>query len=191
MHYVVYIGNSRYLFFFFVIVCSCFSENNRITLVLLFLFFTLECIVATSFDKFELQCQKRLSQVNVIVPVRLKFKLYAVFIQRDSWIIVLFMRGQDIVNNWAFPPRFPDTATKGWYRKLLFDMFNEKKMFLIVSLRDRLDCLENFVGMTLLVVLFLLPCLPYAFGSHPPTAPFHLLLPSPSPKFLKTSKQDE
>ena len=28
------------------------------------------------------------------------------------------MRGQYIVNNWDFPPRFQDTATKSWHRKL-------------------------------------------------------------------------
>ena len=62
MHDVVYIGNSSYFFFFFfffVVVSSCFSQNNRIIFVILFLFFTLECIVTTSFDKFELQCQKK------------------------------------------------------------------------------------------------------------------------------------
>ena len=42
-----------------------------------------------------------------------------------------------------------------------------------MSLRDRLDCLVDFVGMILLC--FLLACLPYA-SSLPPTAPF-LLLP--------------
>ena len=80
MQYFAYIGNSSYFFFFFFFVKACFSVNNRLIFVLLFLFFTLVCIVTTSFDKFELQCQKRLSQINVVVPIRLKFKLYAVFI---------------------------------------------------------------------------------------------------------------
>ena len=48
-----------------------------------------------------------------------------------------------------------------------------------MSLRDRLDCLVDFVEMTLLAVLLLLPpCLP---ASRPPAAPFRQRLPSPSP----------
>ena len=57
MHYVVYIGNSSCFFFF---VCSCFSENSRLIFVLFFLFRALVCIPTTSFDKFELECRKRL-----------------------------------------------------------------------------------------------------------------------------------
>ena len=42
-----------------------------------------------------------------------------------------------------------------------------------MSLRDRLICFADFVGMTLLTLLFLLPaCLPSAYGSIPPAAPF-------------------
>ena len=44
-------------------------------------------------------------------------------------------------------------------------------MFVKMSLRDRLDFLVDFVGMILLAVLFLLPCLSYA-SSLPPAAPF-------------------
>ena len=121
MNYVVYIGNSSY-FFFFVIACS--GKNNRLIFVFLFLFLTLVCIATTSFDKVELQCQKRLSQINVIVPIRLKFKLYALFIKWSNWIKFLFMyRTSSTVG--TFPSWFLDTATKGWYRKL-FDVINEK-----------------------------------------------------------------
>ena len=103
MHYVVYIGNSSYFFFF--IVCSCFSENNRLVFVLLFLFLTPVRIVTTSFDKFGLQCQNRLCRINVIFPIRLKFKLDALFIRGGSWINSLFMRRQDVVNNCDFPSK--------------------------------------------------------------------------------------
>ena len=49
-----------------------------------------------------------------------------------------------------------------------------------MSLRDRLDCLVDFVGM---ILLCLLPsCLPHA-SSLPPTAPFRLQLPSPNSFF--------
>ena len=43
-----------------------------------------------------------------------------------------------------------------------------------MSLRERLICFEDFVGMTLLAVLFLLPC-------RMPSDPLRLRLPSPSP----------
>ena len=125
MQYVVYIGNSSHFFLFFFVI-ACFSENKRLIFVLLFRFLTLECLVSTSFDKFELQCQKRLSHINVIVTIRLKFKLYAVFIKRGSLIIFLFMRGQDIGNNWDFPSKIFRHCHKIWYRKMLFDKINEK-----------------------------------------------------------------
>ena len=158
MHYVVYIGNSSHFLFFFVI--ACFSENNRVNFELLFVFLTLVCTLTTSFDKFELQCQKRQSQINVIVPIRLKVKLYAVFIKWGSWMNFLFMRGQDIVNNWDFPSNNSIQCHK-------------REMFVRMSFRDRLICFADFVGMTLLVVLFLLPlpnyflsvCLPTFFAA--------------------------
>ena len=193
MHYVVYIGNSSYFFLFFFVICSCFSENNRLIFVLLFLFLTVVCIVTTTLDKFELQCQKRLSQINVIVPIRLKFKLYAVFIKWGSWINFLFMRRQDIVNQWDFLSKISRHCHKRLVRKIVV-WHDQREMFVKMSLCDRLDCLLDFVGMILLPVLFLLPpCLPYVCDSLPPTASFRLLpcrtlalptalrLPSPSP----------
>ena len=117
MHYVVYIGNSSYFFFF--VICSCFSENNRLIFVFLFLFLTLLCIITTTLDKFELQCQKRLSQIDVIVAIRLKFKLYAVFIEWGSWINFSFMRGQDIVNNWDFPSKISRHCHKRLLPKII------------------------------------------------------------------------
>ena len=105
MPFAVYIDNSSCFFLFSFVICFCFSENNGLIYVLLFLFFTLVCIVTTSFDKLEIQCQKRLSQINVIVPIQLKFKFYAVFINCGRWINFLFMRRQNIVNNWDFPSK--------------------------------------------------------------------------------------
>ena len=177
MHYVVYIGNSSY-FFSLIAVIACFSKNNRLIFVLLFLFLTLVCIVTTSFDKFELQCQKRLSQINVIVPIRLKFKLYAVFIKWGSWINFLFMWGQYIVNNWDFPSKISRHCHKRLVPKIVVRHV-QRGMFVKMSLRDRLVCLKDFVGMILLC--FLAAC-------RTPTAPFLpsacgslLRLPSPSP----------
>ena len=93
---VVYMSNKRNwsvllrrLFLF----CFCFF------FVFLFCFFGIVSFVTTTPDKFQFQSQVRLSQINVIVPIRSKFKLYAVFIKRGTWINFLFMPGQDIVKN--------------------------------------------------------------------------------------------
>ena len=167
-HYVAYKGNSSYFFFF--VVCSCFSKNNRLVLVLLFLFLTLLCIVTTSFDKFELQFQKRLSEINVKVPIRLNFKLFAVFIQWGSWIILLFMRGQDIVNNWDFASKISRHCHKRLELKIVV-WHAQREMFVKMSLRDQLDCLVDFVGMILLCLL------PYPIVSSKFACP-HSLQPS-------------
>ena len=167
MHYVVYIGNSSY-FFFLIAPIACFSKNNRLIFVLLFLFFTLVCIVTTSSDKFELQCQKRLSQINIIVPIRLKFKLYAVFIEWGSWINFLFMWGQYIVNNWDFPSKISRHCHKRLVPKIVV-WHVQREMFVKMSLRDRLDCLVDFVGMILLCFLAIR------------LLPVRLRLPCPSP----------
>ena len=93
--------------------------------VLFFYFFGIVSFVTTTPDKFQFQSQVRLSQTNVIDSIPIKFKLYAVFIECGSRVDFLFMGQQGIVNYGDFPPRVPETATKGWYRKLL-DMINEK-----------------------------------------------------------------
>ena len=66
--------------------------------VLLFDFFAFVSFVTTTFEKCQFQSQVRLSQINVIVLIRLKFKLYAVFIAWGSRVDFLFMGRQDIVN---------------------------------------------------------------------------------------------
>ena len=144
------------------------NEKNWSLLLLLFRFhirfsfffvpffhlFAIVSSVITTLDKFQFQSQVRVFQINIVVPIRLKLKFYAVFIKGGSIIIFLFLGGQDIVNYWAFPSKISRTATKSWYRKL-FDMNNE--MFVKMSLRDQLAWFADFVGMTLLAVLFLLP----------------------------------
>ena len=68
-------------------------------------FFGIVSFVITTPDKFQFQSRLRLSQINVIIPIRLKFKLYAVFIKWGSRIDFLFMRRQNIVNYWDFPSK--------------------------------------------------------------------------------------
>ena len=52
-----------------------FSSAFDSFFVLLFGFFAILSFVATTPDKFQFQSQVRLSQINVKVPIRLKFKL--------------------------------------------------------------------------------------------------------------------
>ena len=59
-------------------------------------------------------------------------------------------------------------------------------MFVKTSLRDRLDCLIDFVGMILLAGLFLLPCLGSCFPAGLSAFSFgsFLRLSSPSPNYF-------
>ena len=131
----------------------------------LFYFFGIVSFVTTTLDKFQFQSQVRLSQIKVIVPIRLKFKLYAVFIKWGSRIDFLFMGRLDIVNYWDFPSKIFRHCHKRLVPKIV--SHDQREMFVKTSLRDRLICFVDFVGMTLLAVLFLLPV--------------RLRLPSPSP----------
>ena len=73
--------------------------------VLLSYFFAIVSFVTTTLDKFQFRSQVRLSQINVLVPIRLKPKVFAVFIKIGSRIDFLFVVQQDIVNYWDFPSK--------------------------------------------------------------------------------------
>ena len=49
--------------------------------VLLFNFFGIVGSVTPTFDKFQLRSQVRLSQINVVITIRLNFKLNAAFFE--------------------------------------------------------------------------------------------------------------
>ena len=76
----------------------------RISLFLLLLlnFFGSVSYVTKTFDKFQIQSQVGLSQINVIVPNPSKCELYAVFINWGSGIKFFFLGWQDIANHWDF-----------------------------------------------------------------------------------------
>ena len=128
--------------------------------VLLFYFFAFVSFLFTTPDKFQVQSQLRLSQINVTVPIRLKFKLYAVFIEWGSTMDFLFMGGQDIVNYWDFNSKISRKCHKSLVPKITrhdyWEIFVKK-----VSSRPT-DFFADFVGMTLLAVFLLLP-LPVSF----------------------------
>ena len=79
MQKVVYMSNEKN--------CSPFHLLLRcliqfcVFFVLLHNSFAIVGFVTTTFDKLQLKSRTRLSQINVIDPIRLKFELYAVFIK--------------------------------------------------------------------------------------------------------------
>ena len=86
----------------FVLLDRRFFIQFRLFFLLFSIFY---CIVGfvTTFNKFQVQSKIRLLQINVRIPIRLKIKLYAVFIEWGSRIYFLFLGRQDIVNYWDFP----------------------------------------------------------------------------------------
>ena len=75
------------------------------------------------------------------------------------------MGRQYIVNYWDFPSKISKNCHKSLVPKINRHDYSE--MFIKRSLRDRLVCFADFVGMTQLALFFLLP-------------PLHLRLPSPN-----------
>ena len=70
-----------------------------------FQFCAIVIFVTVTVDKFRFQSQKRLSQINIVVTIRLKFKVYEIFIDNE-WsckINFLFVGQHDNVNYWDLP----------------------------------------------------------------------------------------
>ena len=139
--------------------------------VLLFYFFAILSFITTISDKFPFYSKVRLFQINVTVPIRLKFKLYAAFIEWGIQIDFLFMERQDMVNYGDFPSKTSRNCHKKLVPKITRHDYWE--IFVKISLRDRLTCFADFVRLTLLAVFFLLPlpscflkvCLPTLFAA--------------------------
>ena len=110
-------------------------------------FFAIVNFVTTTPDKFQLQSHVGLSQINVIAPIRSKFKLYSVFIEWGSRIDFLFRGWQDIVNYWHFSSKVSRNCHKRLVPKITRHDYWE--IFVKVSLLDRLICFADFVGMSL------------------------------------------
>ena len=98
-----------------IVCCMCNDRNSSrlvpfrfhvyfsLFFVFFFYFFAIVSFVTTTVDKLQFQRQVRLPQTNVIAAIRLKLKLYAVFIEWGNSIGFLFVGRQDIVNYWDFP----------------------------------------------------------------------------------------
>ena len=156
-------------------VASCFSPPFPQSLSPLlrapFNFFDFVIFITTTFDKFQFQRKVRPSQINVLALIRLKVQLYAVFIKLVSRMKFLFVGRKVFVNHWAVPSETTRNCHKILApKKIPYDYW---ETFVRVSLRDRLDCFADFVGMRLLAVLLLLPlpniflnvCLPTLFAA--------------------------
>ena len=148
---------------------STVSSSSALASSLCFFnFFGFVISVTTTPDKFQFPSQVRLFQINVIVLICLKFKLYAVFIDWNSRLDFLLIGRQQIVNYWYFPYKISRDCHWRLVPKITWhDYWGTvvKK-----SLRDRVICFADFIGMTLLA------CLAYA-SSLLPMAPFLFLLP--------------
>ena len=78
------------------ICCSYdYRQELEFFVVLCFNFFGFVSIFTTTFKHFQFWSQESLAVVKVIVPMRLKFKLYAVFIEWGSKISFLFVVGRE------------------------------------------------------------------------------------------------
>ena len=78
---VVYMSSERNWSF---LLLFRFSIRSCLFFVLFLIFFGIVTFIATTFDNFQSQSRARLFKINVIVPIRLKFKLTAVFIEGIS-----------------------------------------------------------------------------------------------------------
>ena len=140
---------------------SLFNLVRRRFLICFYLFFVLfvnffaiVSFVTTTLDQSQFQNHVRPSQINVNVPIRLKFKLYAVFAEWDSRADFLFSARQDIVNFSDFRSNVSRNCNRSLLPKITRLYWWE--MFVKMSLLDRLVHFVDFVGMILLALVFLL-----------------------------------
>ena len=124
MQNVVYISNERNWSLLFLLRRRVFIRFC-LFFVLFLIFFGIVSFVTTTFDKIQFPSQVRLSKINRVLLILLKFKLDAVLIEWGGSINFLFVGRQDTVNYWDFPSKISRNYKKGWYRKLL-DMINAK-----------------------------------------------------------------
>ena len=111
---VVYMSNERN-WNLLLLLLLLFHIHFNFFFVLRFHFFANIGFVAPNLDKFQLKNQVRLSQINVLLPMRLKFKLCVAFINWGSRVDLLFLGRQDIVNYWDFTSKF----SRNCYRTLV------------------------------------------------------------------------
>ena len=109
MQNVVYKSNERN---WCLLLRHLFLIRFCLFFVLLFHFFAIVSFVTTTPDKFQFQSQVRLSQINVVNPIRLKLKLCAAFIGWGSTINFLFLGRPYIVSYCDFLSRVSRNCQK-------------------------------------------------------------------------------
>ena len=112
---IIYMSNKRNWILF---LRRLFLFSFCLVFVFLFYFFPIASFVTTTPEKFQFQSQVRLSQINVIVPIRLKMKLFAVLIGWESRLDFLFMGRQDIANYRDIPSKISRNCHKGLVPKI-------------------------------------------------------------------------
>ena len=120
--------------------------------------------VTTILDKFRFQSQVHLSHLSlmdVVVPIRLKFKHYSLSSKWGSRINLSFVGWQDIFNYWVCPSEDCGNCHKRLIPKL-FDMISE----LCLSLNEQLFLRDQLVCFAALLETLCLPAfLPYVCDS--------------------------
>ena len=94
-------SNERNWSLLFLLRCR-FLIRFSFVFVLFFHCIGIVSFVTNILDRFQLQSRVRLSQINIIVLIRLKFNLYAVFMKSSSSIRFFFVRRWSIVTYWDF-----------------------------------------------------------------------------------------
>ena len=122
--------------------------------LLFFSFFGHVSFVTTTHDNIQFHSQVRLSQINVVSKICLKFKLYAALIECGR-VYILFLGRQDIVNYWDFP----SSVSRDCHKSLILKISGHGywSMFVKLSLLDRLICFVDFFLLTPLALFYLLP----------------------------------
>ena len=104
--------------------------------------------------QFLFQSQVCLFQIKVIVPIRLKFKLYAVFIEWGSRIKFVFVGRQHIITYWHFLSKI----STNWHKSLIPKIVRIDwwEMFGKFSPPSQLLSFADVLGMSLSAVFFIL-----------------------------------
>ena len=101
-----------------LLLLLCFYIHFSFFFVFLFCLFGIVSFVTMTFDNFQFQSQVRLSQINLIGPIRLKFNFYAVFIEWGSWMDFLFVGQQNMVKYWDFRSKISRSCYKSLVLKI-------------------------------------------------------------------------
>ena len=139
---VVYMNNKRNWNHSFLFCRRRFDIRFSLNFGLCLHFFGLVSFLTKAPDKFQFQIQLHLSQINILVPIRLIFKLDAVFIEWGTRICFSFLGRQDIANYWDFLQKNSNNCHKRFVPEITRHDLWER--FVRMSPRHRLICFAIF-----------------------------------------------